>query len=259
MLIVCNGMMRSGSTLQYNLVRCFLENMGAGEGRGYFVKKGLSDDKLEQWVDDDSYHVIKMHEIHPKVIHLSSTDSVFIFYIYRDIRDVAVSAKRKFKCENEEQFIKALDTALAVYYEIKTIPGVLIQKYEDVVRDIPSAIQEYCDVLSIKLTEENIISVVRKCSIDNTIELANKTHNSFTFRMKEFFDRASSLNKNLRALLLRLGMPANMYDKRTLLHRGHISKDKGQSGIWRNNLTELEVEMIENRYGSWLRETGYMA
>ena len=128
-----------------------------------------------------------------------------------------------------------------------------------IVKDIPSMIQEYCNVLSITLTKKNILQIASECSIDNTIELANKTHNSFTFKFKEFLDRVSFMNMNFRTLLVKLGMPSNMYDKRTLLHKGHISKNKGQSGIWRNSLTKLEVEMLENRYGSWLTETGYMA
>ena len=77
--------------------------------------------------------------------------------------------------------------------------------------------------------------------------------------MQKFLEKFSSLNKNLKNLSVSIGITANRYDKKTLLHSEHISKDKGKSGIWRKGLTAMEVDMIEDRYESWLRETGYLS
>ncbi len=43
------------------------------------------------------------------------------------------------------------------------------------------------------------------------------------------------------------------------LHFNHISKHQGAVGVWKSHLTEAEAEaqMLNDRYGDWLRELEY--
>lgn len=42
-LIICNGMNRSGSTLQYNLVRGLLAQTGRGQAQGFILPEQLAE------------------------------------------------------------------------------------------------------------------------------------------------------------------------------------------------------------------------
>lgn len=45
-------------------------------------------------------------------------------------------------------------------------------------------------------------------------------------------------------------------DRETLLHKGHISSG-GSVVIWKTALTKEEIDMITQRYKSWLIDAGY--
>ena len=92
MLIVCNGMIRSGSTLQYNLIRLQVEATFSGKAEGFIGKKELNSERLQFWQKDVALHVIKSHDILPEWMR---AEGIKLVYIYRDIRDVAVSLKNK--------------------------------------------------------------------------------------------------------------------------------------------------------------------
>lgn len=250
-------MIRSGSTLQYNLVRCLVESMGLGEGEGFFVTNELSNSKLIRWANDERYHIIKMHEIHPKVAEMAAAGSVRILYIVRDIRDVAVSAKQKFAYEDEASLFETLDLTIAAYYKIKGLPGVLWQKYEDVVKHIPAATNAQAAFLALEPTEEIVSAVARECSLDNVIQFTGAIEKTLGFKMKSLLYRRSRLSNRLIALLEKLGSAIYLHDRRTVLHPNHISENRGRSGLWKTNLTEDELGEIQKRYWAWLKESGY--
>jgi len=85
---------------------------------------------------------------------MSLNGYVKICYIYRDLRDVAASLKKKEKV-NGKALITSLDAAIAVYNKIKDIPNVLIQ-YENIVIDIAQAIKEVVLFLGLKASKSTI-------------------------------------------------------------------------------------------------------
>ena len=46
---------------------------------------------------------------------------------------------------------------------------------------------------------------------------------------------------------------------KTQIHIDHISKNEGQSGLWREQLTEEEISMFETQYAATIRQMGYDA
>jgi hypothetical protein len=63
-LVICNGMKRSGSTLQYNLVSSMVEKSGMGVSAGFYTHKEFQNQcaYLIDRYQSSRYIVIKAHE-----------------------------------------------------------------------------------------------------------------------------------------------------------------------------------------------------
>jgi hypothetical protein len=268
-------MMRAGSTLQYNIVRRLLEKMQLGVGEGFFEKSKFRnfEAQFDQWARSKSCHVIKTHEIYPKSVEMVASGEMKICYIYRDIRDVAMSTKRKFGCEGSHLFA-ALDHAIFTYYQMKTTPGVLWQKYENVIKDLPGAVRTIASYLDLKASEDIVFMVVRSCSLDRaikTIENISWNVRFINFTYKHFLpiinSLAKRLPKNLKTILRntpfsvlqqKIQSPKYRSDECTLFHPDHISKDRGAVGVWQKGLCKEEIEVITKRYRLWYLDAGYI-
>ncbi|MEG4579484.1 FkbM family methyltransferase, partial [Microcoleus sp. MON1_C5] len=233
-------MARSGSTLQYNICRSLVEKLDIGKGEGFFEGNHLFNlqEQFLEWGKDDLFHVIKIHDFYPKAVEMSLKGCVKICYIYRDIRDVAASLKKKDKVKGKA-LITSLDAAIEVYYKLKNVPNILIHKYESIVIDIAKAIREVVLFLGIKSSEDTIEWVNKECSVENAkkviLSLAGGLQNT-------------QLNPSRQQL----------YDSKTLLHHNHISKNSGAIGVWRFDLEQEEINWITERYKSWLVEVKYL-
>ena len=240
MLVICNGMYRSGSTLQYNICRSLVEKLDIGKGEGFFEGNQLFNSQYQflEWSKDPLFHVIKIHDFYPKAVEMSLNGSVKICYIYRDIRDVAASLKNKDKV-NARALITTLDAAIETYHKIKHVPNVLIQKYENVVIDIAQAIKQLVVFLGLKASEDEIEWVSKECSVEN----AKKVMSSLVASARD-----TQPHTSLQYL----------YDSKTLLHHNHISNNSGARGVWRVDLEQEEINLITDRYKSWLIEVKYL-
>ena len=246
MLIVCNGMMRSGSTLQYNIARTLAEKTGTGIGQGFFTDDQLTNlgERLLQWGKEQNYYVIKTHDFNPNVAEMTSAGLAKVFYIYRDIRDVAASAKRKFGSKGVRDLVTGLDRVIDVHYRIKAMDNVLWQKYEDVVADNTSAIWAQADSLKLQPTEDIVSEVAKECSLENADRIGRSLQKALGVKVKSLLRSGA-------------GIPINIYDKYTLLHPDHISRNAGAIGAWRTELTDQETCIITERYRLWLHDEGY--
>jgi hypothetical protein len=90
-------MPRSGSTLQFNVIRMLLAvyDMGGPELSGLERPAGAKSwpDALVDWARDDRYHLVKTHSVHPSTRDLLAEGNIRVFYIFRDLRDVGVSMR----------------------------------------------------------------------------------------------------------------------------------------------------------------------
>ena len=262
MLIVCNGMIRSGSTLQYNLARSIVENMGIGAGRGYYDGKlyVLKEEQLNNWIDIKGYYVIKTHALHPRIEGIAKNEqnnTVKICYIFRDIRDVAVSAKTKWKYKDNDSLLISLDKAIQIYYSLKEIPNVFFQKYEDLVCNIYGGIKALSNFIELNPGKEVIDKVVKECSLENMSRIAKNSEINFSGILLVFLK--SKTPAKLKSLLKKFIDPQKFikFDSQTLLHPDHISDNRGAIGIWRTALHEHEKVILTERYKTWLIEAKY--
>lgn len=255
MLVVCNGMLRAGSTLQYNLVRCLVEMLEAGTGEGFYVADELTKSQatIDRWADDSNHHVFKIHDLHPHVTELAARGKARITYIYRDIRDVAVSAKRKFNYRGT-LLIKVLDGAIELFDEMQAMDGVLWQRYESVVEDLPKAVTEVAQFLELTADDVVIERVVSESSIERNRQIA-EAQESLPFLVK----LRKALGKTPAGRILsRLGWNSrSVFDAKSLVHADHFSKRAGQTEVWRSELSAAEQKTLTARYQNWLQAQGY--
>lgn len=247
MLAVCNGMFRAGSTLQYNIARLLLEESETGRSEDFFEEDHVAAEpqKFLQWEDDEVYHLIKMHDLYrsPRVSE-PGIQRVRTLYIYRDIRDVAASLKIKLKIEGDA-LDAMLDKAVAVSNQIMDSPAVLCQRYEDVRCELPRAIVDIAVFLGINATAGVVAMVTDACSLD-AVERNVKNANR------------KNLKRQLRIAMNKMGFRRLIYDRETLLHHNHISRNKGTPGVWRTGLSLAEQHRITERYRAWLEARDYL-
>lgn len=267
MLVICNGMVRSGSTLQYNLARGIVEAMQAGKGEGWISPDRLEEkrDEMMGWARDKEIHVIKSHVIPQCARELRDTGAVSFCYIYRDIRDVAVSAKNKWNYEGEKLF-EVLDKAVATYYEIQTLRSVLMQRYERIINDLPATTHEIANFLGLQPTNDLVSRVAEENSLEKAQRTAINTSHDFGKIVKSALMRIG-LRLRIKDIMRVIGVPESwrrslrdaliFQDDQTLLHPDHISKNKGAVGFWRKELAEEEIRVISIRYENWLRDAGF--
>lgn len=245
MLVVCNGMIRSGSTLQYNYVRSLVERVGVGRGHGYYGSDDFAElsDQLERWSRERWVHVIKSHDLHPESAAWTRAGRMRICYIYRDIRDVAVSAKEKWGYGRDE-LIPVLDRAIDVFYRLRSVRPRLCQRYENVVADPIGALRSIARYLELEAEPETLLAVQKACSADAARRLMRRMRLNPLVRIRRGLQRIGAVDDPT-------------YDDRTLLHPDHISRHAGGSGQWESALSTEEQQLIGTRYRRWLEETGY--
>lgn len=122
MLILSAGLNRSGSTWLYNAVRLLIKGSNCFPG---IVCAGWVDDINVQ--DNNKHYVIKLHEFNEELV--SKAD--FIFYSYRDMRDVLASLKRKFRTEPSLHLADSLFKKDKLWRDVAHFS----MKYEDMTKD----------------------------------------------------------------------------------------------------------------------------
>jgi hypothetical protein len=237
MLVICNGMLRSGSTLQYNLAADILSLRKPLNRCGFHG--GLGDGVKQSWLaslrDSDDWHVVKTHEAPLDAWFYD--DRVFPAFSWRDLRDIAASIRKKWNKPFDEI---VADLAGMVEVEKKTLalPRVLVQPYQRLFSQLPEAVDELAGFLEVELSAADAAAIVDRNSVSSA-----RTH----------------MQKGSFSHLLRKITGHSTYDSKTLLHADHISKSGGRDGDWRNVFCEQEIRQLNTRFAAWLETHGLEA
>jgi len=257
MLVVCNGMIRAGSTLQYNVVRGILEATGAGGGHGNFEHADESQEDLADSIPRDIIVVAKTHGVPPSMPgHLrDSLEGLRVCYIFRDLRDVAVSARRKFGW-TYEQLMGHLDIAVhrySVMREFRDQSNVLGQRYEDVTSDLPTTVRQCAEFVGLDIDDETRAHIAEDVSIPSAQAVMKTVRSQLEAGLLGLPpDRVREARRQMRSRSLLA------YDSATQLHWNHISPNEGRSGTWREHLSAAHAAAIETRYRDYFDDAGYV-
>lgn len=143
-LILCCGMIRSASTLQYQVVVDLVRRNGLGQSIGFADRQSVSE-ILEKQQSVVGFAVAKTHEIIPELDALIQQDLVRPLYTFRDLRAVALSVMRKWEIPFAHVIGRNgwLDTAVESAIHWLSIPGVCVSRYEDIMLSLPAEVTKW--------------------------------------------------------------------------------------------------------------------
>jgi hypothetical protein len=233
MWIVCCGMIRSGSTLQYQLTKEIVESSGYGIGVGWMDKEQLKFE-LQKTTDEKKLKVVKCHDYFKEVSDLILRDKAKGIYVYRDLRDVIVSLMNKRNQNFESIFsIEMIKSLIDHNMKWNRIETLYVSKYEEMMTNLPDEISNIAALLEISIDNSFVTNVAQKYSLKNQKK------------------RISEFNYN------DLGTHSvdDVYDSSSLLHKDHIHS--GKSKQWETELSRYQIASIENIAYEWLIEKDY--
>ncbi len=231
--VFVGGLIRSGSTLQYQILKALVEGELGGSSLG-FVEAWELDDVLAKAEGDPSTRfpcVIKSHVCTAGIRERLGRGSAIAFYTYRDIRDVVLSGSRNFGVPLPEYIAgRAIDDALGESALWSSCPGVFTSSFEQLTEAKIAWIREMMDALGLPTAKE---FRAEELAAEFSIERQRERIRSADFKDLGGFE----------------------VDPQTLLHRRHIGE--AAVGGWRRELSPAEVREIELRAGDWLIDHGY--
>lgn len=231
MLVISCGMMRSGSTLQYQVAVELLQREGRGEGIGEVRNTTCQD--LEAQTHGRT-HVVKVHkrQLLAGVSAAIADGYATGLYVSRDIRDVAVSLMHMRQISFEQLMFRngEVEQALRDYEAWTALPGMLISQYEVMMADLAHEVQRIAHHLNIEITPEMATDIAAKYDLKQQ-------------------------QKRIQAWKSDPNYDASQHDPNTLLHHNHIRS--GEAEQWRTVLTPIQIAYLEYMAGDWLRSQSY--
>jgi hypothetical protein len=232
MWIFCCGMIRSGSTVQYQLASELVESRGLGRRIEYAPEAEFSR-VFEKYDAESGFKVFKSHICTPEIRELFASGRASGIYSYRDIRDVTVSSIRKFEMSFDDLLGKRwLDQAIDDFHLWNQLPRMLISRYETMVDDLAGEASRIAAHLNITLADGEALELAGRYSLE---------------KQKE---RVTAIAEKFRG-------GGQMFDGHSLLHHNHIRS--GARELWKTELKPEQTQVLNERFGNWLRAHGYIS
>lgn len=230
MLIICCGMSRSGSTVQYQACCSLVERYRLGErslegGYDWLTKEMLTRQR--------PVAVCKAHEPIEDVEARCGAGLLRWVYAHRDVRDVVVSLQQKTRVRLEGEELRGLVRDRLVgpgrHWEAK--PGVVVSRYDDLRDRLEGEVEKIAGAVLGAFGIEADRAILAEIAAELSLEKA-------------------------RAVMATVDAGAGKgWDERTRLHHNHVADAK--SGKWRGALDEGQLAIIEEEAGAWLSEHDY--
>lgn len=229
--IFCGGMLRSGSTLQYNIAAEMVELCGAGRREVYIEDHG----KYFGGPLPAELTVFKSHELSAPIADLFRQRKCLALISFRDVRDVVASWQAKTRKPMEVAAgLRIAESAINNFHPWEQLPSeyVLASKYEDVVDNIPAEVHRIAKLIQLKLDADQ----------ENAISTA--------VSVPEIERRLGDLGSE--DLTKSAGMS---WDTRSLVHVDHLNG--GEIGRYKLELSEELADELTRRHEDWLLSHGY--
>ena len=233
MWIFCCGMIRSGSTLQYQLVSEIIRSKNIGKSLGWTTPQDFQD-LYQRENDETKILVVKSHDFIAQATQLSNEGKAKFVYSYRDIRDVIISIAHKY----DKSFLGVIraghiEPALENYEKWNALTPILSSKYEILSKDIKHELVRICEFIDVDLDELELDRIAGEYTIDK--------------------QRQRIMSTNYGSSGIQSG--GLVYSPETLLYQNHINS--GESELWQHVLPRLECGIIESLAESWLLSHDY--
>lgn len=226
MWVICGGMQRSGSTLQFQIAARLVEDRGLGRRIEWRNARDFSQLR-DKYASFSGIKVFKTHTLTEEIRKEFYSGNAVGLYIYRDLRDVFVSSMTKEGSDFSTTWKSGLlDKCVAGFNAWTGLPDVLISRYEDVMASLDDEVSMIAGKIGVSLSPVEIARIAEDYSIEKQ-------------------------KKRMR----RVRKEKKVFDEKELLHDNHINS--GKEGQWRKRLNTLQILRIEWKIGRWLRDHGY--
>lgn len=235
MWIFCCGMIRSASTLQYQLAAELVESRGRGRRLPWFPPEQFGAIRAEQ-AEQPGWKVVKVHPCLPEIAAELTSGRARGLYSFRDLRDVVVSLMRKDDVACTRGFATRVVRDCLVHYDRWTrLPEIHVSRYEDLVGALPAETARIAQHLGIPLEPAEAAALAERFGLDQ--------------------QRARLEEAERRGSFVRPGGGKHQFDPVSLLHTNHIHSGALQG--WRSALTRQQLRWIDAAAGDWLQQRGY--
>lgn len=233
--VLCAGMIRSGSTLQFQLTAAIVEAAGAGERLAWEPEVEL-ERTLEAIRGQPGLRVVKPH-VCSDGLAAWARGGAPVLYVHRDLREVAASLMRKFRIGIDELLARRwLDGAVAAYAAWTSMPHVLVRRYGEFVEDPAGEAVRIQEFLTPWLGGRRLSETrLREIGLDHRLPRQRQ-------RVEELVERHGR----------EVGPGEILFDPRELLHHDHF----GSVGRDDEVPPGVRVE-VSARFRDWLESTGY--
>lgn len=228
-------MQRSGSTVQYQIVCEIIESLGLGMTMGWVsvFNKELLDNLENAAFRKDKFLVIKSHNFSTEVKALVEAGKARVVYVYRDLRDVAVSLANKFS-NSTDSAISALGHELNSYYLWAGTDKIIVSRYENMTNDLYGEVLKIANYLEVKVSSDLAKTISNKLEVNQQKQ-----------RIKELENSSHVIKSS----------DNDVYDPVSQLHNNHINS--GKWGQWKESLSKEQIEHIESWAFSWFVDRDY--
>jgi hypothetical protein len=241
-LIICNGVIRSGSTWSYNVCRILGHTLAKRRSQRCGMAC-LTDRSLDQFLQTDAFvregpAVIKAHEIGPVALQWIADGKARAVCTFRDPRD-CVASDIPFWGQGFDASVQRVIVSLkALHASHQTSGRTLFVRYEDMMADRRSQIRRIAEYLEIPISDSEVELIDDQTNIDATQKFCQTIS-------KEPAGRTDPV------------LGGHSRDRLTLLHDNHIGSAK--SGRWKDDLSPEQAAYLTQLFQSSLRAMGYEA
>jgi hypothetical protein len=235
MFIFCYGMMRSGSTLQFQLVSSLVERAGRGHRLAWHEPDAFPS-LAEAHANDDAWRVFKAHWCSDAIRESFETAESVGFGIHRDLRDVMISHAEKYsKPLTPDHCRRFVTQCIDSFRGWSDLPRTMVVRYDDLMVDAKTVIEAMAAHLGLPCT-----GVAAGELADLHTPAAQRARISQASESGEMLDAWPGGPKMVSG---------------DLLHADHLAD--GRIGKWKQRLTPECLSAIDDVAGSWLAEHGY--
>lgn len=238
MIVTVAGMPQSGSTLLFNIIRAILDEYGIKHKTCLYgpvsYNRVLNYHDLNKLSKSCSF-VVKEHHFQKELAEISD----FVFISKRDIRDSIASRRRRGK-----QLISKGKRMRGLHqHEPKSLSG-FIKWCEYLTIDCLEDWSEHQDYLfdyddySIEKNQLQIITNIKDVLFPSTLGDTNLTN----------WPHAKKIRENVKVENMK-----KIADKKSFFSHDKITSG-GKTNNYKNDLSQLEIEAIENKFQKYIKE-----
>jgi hypothetical protein len=244
--VICAGMYRACSTWQYEVVAHLVEESLGGRRLGYLtpdeyathVQRGArpatGSDESAGWC------VVKAHEGDRSFARELADGRARAVYVHRDVREVVFSLMHKRGLTFEQLVREGMIHQVLANDRFWTAQAdILIQRYDEILSDPATSVQQLARHLGIALADDDAVRIAGEYSRES-----NRA-------------RTEALRRRLEQAGVDLDSTDNaqICDSATLLHWNHMRQ--AGAGSWETKATPSQRATLHRLCGRWLRTRGY--